>query len=234
MKLLELTEPYFQYVCRLNRSARKGAPQDESSVRADLHALLSDMRGRALRLGPLATEYDRIEPALIFFADEAIRGSELPFASAWEPIGGTLSDPNAGRVFGVLVEEALRDKGPYGNERLGVLYTCLGLGFSGGRSPDELRRLMVEVSAKLRSEMDADPASAVCPEAYEHVDTTDLVQPAGRSVLAIVVVLAGLIVALFFINGYLYVSGTRDLRESLTAITAAEASAAGSQRSGGE
>ncbi len=218
MKLLELTEPYFQFVCRLNRSARKGAPPDEAVVRSEIRALLSEIRGQVLRHGPLATEYDRIEPALVFFADEVIRGSALPFASSWEPIAASLPDPDPSRVFKVLLEEALRDKGPYGLERLAVLYTCLGLGFTGGRSPDELRRVMVEVSSRLRSVMDADPSSPVCPEAYENVDGTDLIEPAGRPLMAIVLVLVGLIATLLVVNGYLYVSGSQELRESLTAL----------------
>ncbi|MCL4743128.1 MAG: DotU family type IV/VI secretion system protein [Phycisphaerales bacterium] len=219
MKLLELTEPYFQYVCRLNRSARKGAPPDEAVVRAEIRGLLSEIRGQVLRHGPLATEYDRVEPAMLYFADEVIKGSGLPFASSWEPMAASLPDPDASRVFYVLLEEALRDKGPYGLERLAVLYTCLGLGFTGGRSPDELRRIMIDVSARLRSAMDADPSSPVCPEAYEHVDGTDLIEPAGRPLLAIVLVLAGLIATLLVVNGYLYASGSHDLRESLAAIS---------------
>lgn len=225
MKLLELTEPYFQYVCRLNRSARKGAPPDEAVVRTEIRGLLSEIRGRVLRHGPLATEYDRIEPALLFFADEVIRGSALPFASTWEPMAASLPDPDASRVFYVLLEEALRDKGPFGIERLAVLYTCLGLGFTGGRSPDQLRRVMVEVSSRLRPIMDADPSAPVCPEAYENVDGTDLIEPAGRPLVAIVLVLLGLIAALLVMNGYLYASGSQELRESLAAIAAARSDA---------
>ena len=46
MTLLELCEPLFQYVCRLNRSARKGATPDEETVRADLQKILADIKER--------------------------------------------------------------------------------------------------------------------------------------------------------------------------------------------
>ena len=42
--LVELCDPLFQYVCRLNRLARKGGMVDQGQLRAELKSLLIDTR----------------------------------------------------------------------------------------------------------------------------------------------------------------------------------------------
>jgi len=47
MKLAELCEPLFQYVCLLNRSASKGAAYDRDQVRSELEMMFADMASKA-------------------------------------------------------------------------------------------------------------------------------------------------------------------------------------------
>ena len=42
MTLLELCDPLFQYICRFNRSARKGGHHDLIQVRQEVKAMLAD------------------------------------------------------------------------------------------------------------------------------------------------------------------------------------------------
>lgn len=45
--LVEFCEPLFQYICRLNRLARKGGLVDASQVRNELRSMLADVKLRA-------------------------------------------------------------------------------------------------------------------------------------------------------------------------------------------
>ena len=46
--LLDLCEPLFQYICRLNRSARKGGSYELAQVQSEIKALLADARGKSV------------------------------------------------------------------------------------------------------------------------------------------------------------------------------------------
>ncbi len=84
MTLLELCEPLFQYVCRLNRLARKGGRADPAQVAAEIRALMGDLRARAEKHPQLMPQVERIELPLIFFADFMVRESRLNYGSAWK------------------------------------------------------------------------------------------------------------------------------------------------------
>jgi hypothetical protein len=79
---------------------------------------------------------------------------------------------------------------------------------------------MMEIFARLRGRLDADAAARLCPESYQNVNTADLIQPPGRSLVMIAIALVGLVVVLFATNAYLYRSSSSELRESLTEIIA--------------
>src|SRR6266700_3240995 len=107
MTLLELTEPIFQYICRLNRAARKAggttvgtgntsffakpaaagaaspAPSrpmslDYAVVRAEIKALLDDLQQKAASDARLSSQGKKIELPLTFFIDSMIAESTLP------------------------------------------------------------------------------------------------------------------------------------------------------------
>ena len=113
MTLLQLTEPLFQYMCRLNRMARRGAgtkPSGDTSflalprepatkiapaaaakaatldyavVRSEIKALFEDMMSKAATDLRLSQQARKMELPLIFFVDSMISESRLAFAAEW-------------------------------------------------------------------------------------------------------------------------------------------------------
>ena len=220
MKLLEVCEDLFQYVCRLNRSARKGAPLEPTMVRSDIKGLLSRARSSAAQDPLLAQQFERVERPLVYFIDFMIEESSLPFANDWKAnrLQNEMFSVNDGdEHFFDLLDETLRDTSVQGTERLAVFYTCLGLGFTGfyQGQPEYLRRKMMEMNARLREVVDLDLGKRVVPEAYEHVDTSDLIQPPARSLVGLLVAVVVVIVSILAMSVVLYLKGTSDMRGAL-------------------
>jgi type IV/VI secretion system ImpK/VasF family protein len=220
MKLLEVCEDLFQYVCRLNRSARKGAPMEPSMVRSDIKSILSKARTKASSDPLLAQQYEQVERPLVYFVDFMIEESSLPFAREWKQnrLQNEMYSVNDGdEHFFDLLDEALRDTSRQATERLTVFYTCLGLGFTGfyAGQPEYLRRKMMEMNARIREIADTDTSSRVVPEAYEHVDTSDLIQPPGRSLVSLLVAVAVVIIAVFGASVWIYLDESSDMREAI-------------------
>ena len=113
MTILQLTEPLFQHVCRLNRFARragaakpssgdttylslkpespaaaasaaaKTASLDYTVARSEIKALFEDMMTKASSDMRLSQQARKVELPLIFFVDSMISESSLPFAAQW-------------------------------------------------------------------------------------------------------------------------------------------------------
>ena len=232
MNLLEVCEELFQYVCRLNRSARKGAPMEPAMVRSDIKTTLSRVRSKAGSDPLLAQQYDKVERPLIYFVDFMIEESSLPFASEWK--GSRLQNEyfsvnDGDEHFFDMLDETLRDNSREATERLRVFYTCLGLGFTGfyAGQPEYLRRKMMEMNARLRDIMDTEAGARIVPEAYEHTDTSDLVQPPTRSLVSLVIAMCVVLVTLVVTSVYLYMAQSSEMREAFDAINEALAEAGG-------
>jgi type VI protein secretion system component VasF len=222
MTLLDLCEPTMQYVCRLNRLARKGGHVGAEEVRAQLKALLADARARAGQVPGMSAQWDKIELPLIFFCDGLIRESNLPFAGQWRDIAQERNELAGDEKFYDLMEETLADRSEPATERLAVFYTCLGLGFTGwyAGQPEYLRKKMMELSARLRGRgLEPEAGLKLCPDAYEHVNTANLIEPPGRSLVGIAIALVGLIIVLFLTNAYLYRSSAGALRAALQDVS---------------
>jgi len=95
----------------------------------------------------------------------------------------------------------------------------MGLGFTGWFTgqPEQLREKMQQVARRIRDRMQSDE-SRLCPAAYEHVDTTDLVEPPGYSLLGMGLALVGLVALLMVANAYLYENASDRLQQALTGI----------------
>lgn len=224
MKLLENCEDVFQYVCRLNRSARKGVPLEATMVRADIKQLLSKARSRASGDPLLGQQFERVERPLVYFIDFMIEESTLPFAGEWKANRlqkELFSVADGDEHFFDLLDETLRDTSKQGTERLGVFYTCLGLGFTGfyAGQPEYLRRKMMEMQARLRDLVDMDTGSRVVPEAYEHVDTSDLIQPPARSLIGLGIAVAAVVVAVFVSSVVMYQKQSKEMRDAIDGTT---------------
>jgi type VI protein secretion system component VasF len=227
MTLLELSEPLFQYICRLNRSARKGGAFELSQVQADLKGFLAEAKAKALGAN-LAEPWEKIELPLLFYCDFMIKESALPWAREWKEMAFERHEMAGDEKFFDLLEETLKDKSPSANDRLAVFYTCMGLGFTGWYTgqPEYLRRKMKEIAARLQAAGQFTEAQRICPDAYEKVDSRDLIEPPGTKLVGIAIALVGLIVVLFFVYGYLYHDSAKQLQDALKTVSQKSSSVA--------
>jgi hypothetical protein len=220
MNLSELCEPFFQHMCRLNRSARTGATPELTHARAELQELLASLRSKAAASPDLKASFDRVEIVLVYFADWLIRTSKLPFATSWSDLALERGKPGGDEDFFDELDKTLKETTPDALDRLTIFYTCLGLGFTGwyAGQPEFLRKKMTEVHARVRSRVDSGAAERVTPEAYEHVNTADLVEPPSTRVVGLVIVLTGLAVTVLAANAALYLERRGELRDTLQQI----------------
>lgn len=220
MALLVVCEPLFQYVCRLNRSARKGVDLVGSAVRGEIEDLFKEMEANAASDPDLATQFEKVKMPLIFFVDFMIKESQLNFAGEWQDIAGDYGEFAGYERFYDLLDETLGENTPAANERLAVFYTCLGLGFTGfyAGQPEYLRRKASEIAGRVRGMMDIDETIRVCPEAYENVDTTNLIEPPGAKLTGIAIVVIGLILVVFAVNITLFLQSQSKLDNALEKI----------------
>ena len=196
MTLLELCEPLFQYMCRLNRLARSGSALEMDQVRNDIKKTFEAMKAEALNIAALTSQYEKIELPLLFFVDFTIKESKLMFAYDWYELGRERNELAGDEKFFDLLDENLEDTSDAATERLVIFYTCIGLGFTGVYTgqPEGIKRLMSKISARISGMIDADEKSFICPEAYENVDTRDFVEPPSTRLVGIGITLIGLII----------------------------------------
>ncbi len=220
MNLSELCEPFFQHMCRLNRSARKGATPELTHARAELQELLASLRSKAAASPELKAAYDRVEIVLVYFADWLIRTSKLPFSTSWSDLALERGKPGGDEDFFDELDKTLKETTPDALDRLTIFYTCLGLGFTGwyAGQPEFLRKKMTEIHARVRSRVDSGSTERVTPEAYEHVNTADLVEPPSTRVVGLAIVLVGLALTVLAANAALYLERRGELRDTLQQI----------------
>jgi type IV/VI secretion system ImpK/VasF family protein len=214
MTLLELCEPLLQYICRLNRSGRKGGSFEPARVRSEIEGILDEMRSKSSTEGNLVSQFDKIEMPLIFFIDFMIKESNLSFARQWQEMAYEKNELAGDEKFFDLLDETLADPSQAATERLVVFYTCLGLGFTGWYTgqPEYLRKKQLEISARIRTQMDVDEGARICPEAYENVDTSDLIQPPGLKLAGIAIALVGMVIVVFVANFLLFSSASSGIQ----------------------
>jgi type VI protein secretion system component VasF len=220
MTLLELCDPLFHYICRLNRCIRKSGVAEMISVRSEVLAILRRMHDIAAENVALLALWEQVELPLVFFADFMIRNSRLPFAPDWRPLAYDRHILTGDADFFKMLDATLADRTPAATERLAVYYVCMGLGFGGEfkSQPEYLRRKMLECTERVRDSMDRGSAVLLCSEAYEHVDTRVLHERPGRALLGIGIALVGLIVVVFAANFYLYYDAAHELGDAIDKV----------------
>ena len=221
MTLDEACEPLFQYICRLNRSARKGGSIDYAILRSEIKGLLAEVKNRAAE-NQLADQYNKIEMPLMFFVDSMIAESHLGTAPEWNEnrLAYEHSELAGDEKFYDLLGETLADTTEAATERLVVFYTCIGLGFMGwyAGQPDYLKQKMREIGARIRGRALTDKNARICDEAYRHMDTRNLIEPPGKKLIGIVIALIGLVITLFVTNMVLYRQASKELTKSLSTV----------------
>jgi type VI protein secretion system component VasF len=244
MKAIDACEPLFQYICRLNRSARKGGQPTLNQVQNELDHLLRDIRAKAKADPELMAELQLGEAqpgaylALLFFIDFVVANSSLKFAQQWTPLAAEYHELAGEQKFWELLDINLADRSEAATGRVALFYTCIGMGFTGvyEDQPDFLRRKNLECAARLRELINADESAPVCPEAY-NADRRMLFRPVRSSLAWITVTLFVLLIGLVVINIVMYRVASSDIRTDLETVRdnlgapnpepAAHASAAG-------
>lgn len=219
MTLLELCEPFFQYVCRLKRSAGKGCSMPSEMVRADITRIFEEMQVRSGAERGLADQYEKVRLPLVFFLDFVVRESRLAFQSAWKPLAYDEGQLAGDEKFFDILDADLLDHSPEANERLAVYYTCLGLGFSGFYmgQPEAIEELMARIAGRISGLMDPDERR-LCPQAYEHTDARNYTEPPGAKLLGIGILLIGLIVVWFVAYVVLFGEARKDVQSMVNAV----------------
>ena len=224
MNLLEYTEPLFQYVCILNRAGRKGGNVEYNTVRSKIKVLFEDLRGGAVADPRLNPQYKKMEQPLIFFVDSMICDSKLPFAAKWnqERLAYSFNELAGDEKFFDLFDETLKEQGDDATERLSVYYTCIGLGFTGwyAGQPEYLRKKMLEVAPRIRHMLESDTTVRVCPEAYQNVDSRNLVEPPSSKMIVILIIFLVFMLTTVACNIVLFQQASRQLTDSLAEIIA--------------
>jgi type VI protein secretion system component VasF len=221
--LFDLYEPLFQYICILNRIARKGSNEaiELATLRPEIIALLEGINKRAQAEPLLALQAGKLEMPITFFVDSIIAESNLRCAGQWhkERLAYDRNELAGDEKFFDLLDETLNDPSPEATERLVIFYVCLGLGFTGwyANQPEYLRRKMETIAKRIGVE-GLERVAHICPEAYKYVDSRNLIEAASSKIGAIAVAFLALTLVALAVNFYLFRVGLVGLTESLEEI----------------
>jgi type VI secretion system protein ImpK len=252
--LLELAEPLFQYVCRLNRLGRRrptgnsgettlfsagaggagpvgpGLALEEVAVRSQVKALLEDFLAQASQDFRLGQQARKVELPLVFFIDSMIAESALPFAAQWNQkrLAYERQELAGDEKFFDLLDETLKESGEEAAERLGIFYTCIGLGFTGiyFKQPEFLRKTMLGIAPRIRRLAEHDATARICPETYEGVDRRNLVEPPSRRMALVGLVFACFTLAALISYVVMYREASTNLNSSIQQVLRQDLAAA--------
>jgi len=253
MTLLELAEPIFQQVSRLNRLGRRSGgtktgdttafrvkdtsltPRmatlslDYSVVRAEVKGLMEDFLRKPGNDVRLAAQARKMELPMLFFIDSMLAESRLAFAAQWNQnrLAYERNELAGDEKFFDLLEETLQDSSDDASERLAVFYACLGLGFTGiyFRQPEFLRKTMLTIAPRIRKALETDENARICADSYDGVDTRDLIQPPGSRMAAVGIVFLCLTLATILTYVILYRRASQNLSSALVNIEQQDPSA---------
>jgi type IV/VI secretion system ImpK/VasF family protein len=223
MKLLELYEALFQFVCRLNRAARTPNHPDFTHVRSEIKTLFEEINRRAAQDITLLNQVKQLERPLVFFVDNLICTSRLNFAPRWASnrLAGDYNElAGDERFFVDFLDRDMADPSPEAAERLAVYYVCLGLGFTGMYvgQPEKLRDYTERIFPRIRQWMDSDPRTKISEQAYGCTDTRILTEPPGDKILLVVLAFIFLSLTVLVISYGLYFKASGDLKSSVGQI----------------
>ena len=224
MTLISLCEPLFQYICRVNRMARKGTGPSYSTVRTTVKELFDQMAATAQGDVALAAQYSKVSLPLLFFVDSILSEGPWPWAAEWNRnrLAYERDELAGDEKFFDLLEQAQAETGDGADERLAIYYTCLGLGFTGWYvgQPEYLRRKMNDLLPRVRAFIDADEAALITPQTYQHTDASNLPLPMSASMVPLAIVAAGGLLLVLAMNLFLFHASSKDLNQALDTILA--------------
>ena len=222
MKLLELYENLFQYICRLNRVAKTHAQPEFSRVRSEIKDLLSEASRNASSDVRLLNQVQRVELSLIFFVDNLICTSRLKLATQWSEnrLAQERNELAGDERFFDFLDQDLKDTSDDAVERLAVYYACLGLGFTGmyqGQA-DQIRRYMEQIFSRIRQWIDSDPRTKISEEAYKFTDTRVLTEPPSNKIILVAVIFGFLSLCVMIVYYGLYAKAVGRLSDAVEII----------------
>jgi len=200
----------------------RGANLDYAVARSEIKAIFEDMAAKAAAEGRLSQQYRKVELPLLFFVDSMISESKLSFATEWNQnrLAFERQELTGDDKFFDLLEEAQNDHSDDASERLAIFYTCIGLGFTGCyfNQPEYLRKTMLTIAPRIRHLVENDQNAKICPEAYEAVDTRDLVQPPSSRMAVVGLVFAGFVLAVLISYFVMYRKASSNLNNSIDEV----------------
>jgi len=222
MKLLELYENLFQYICRLNRAAKAQAQPEYVRVRSEIKDLLGEVNRDAAADVRLLNQVQRLELCLIFFVDNLICTSRLRLAAQWAEnrLAKERNELAGDERFFDFLDQDLKDTSEEAVERLAVYYACLGLGFTGmyqGQA-DQIRRYMEQIFPRIRQWVDNDPRTKISEEAYKFTDTRVLTEPPSNKIILVAVIFGFLSLCVMIVYYALYAKAVGRLSDSVDKI----------------
>jgi type IV/VI secretion system ImpK/VasF family protein len=222
MKLLEIYEDLFQFVCRLNRVARTDAQPDYGRIRSEVKTVLDEINRRTVSDVQLMNQVKKLELPIIFFVDNVICTSRLKFAPQWAEnrLAKERNELAGDERFFDFLEQDLSDPSEEAAERLAVYYTCFGLGFMGMyiSQPEKIRQYQEQIYPRLGRWMDRDASKKITEEAYQSTDTRVLTEPPSRKIILVAIVFVFLSLSVLAVYYGLYAKASHDLTTSINQI----------------
>jgi type VI protein secretion system component VasF len=114
----------------------------------------------------------------------------------------------------------LKETGEDAAERLAVFYICIGLGFAGiyFKQPEFLRKTMLSIAPRIRHLVENDQTARICPEAYQGVDTRNLVEPPSSRMVLVGIVFACFTFAVLISYVLMYREASKNLNYSIEEV----------------
>ena len=224
MNLPELCEPLFQYTCMLNRIARNagGEGMEYDALRPVIDSIFESMGALAATEPALNVQYSKMHMPLVFFIDSMLAESALALAPVWNKnrIAYEQKELAGDEKFFDLLDQTLEERTAEADERLIVFYTCLGLGFTGwyAGQAEYLRAKMNVIAVRIKRHLEPDARARLNPEAYDHLDTRNLIQPPGIKLIVVAIIFACLLLMTLALNVYLFQTASRGLADALREI----------------
>jgi len=223
MKLLDLYEELFQYVCLLNRmsNAKPEAQREYARVRSDVKGLIEDISRNAASDARLASQVRLLEMPVVFFVDNIIATSRLKFASQWAAnrLATEKNELAGDERFFDFVQKDLADVSEEAVERLTVYYTCFGLGFTGMyiNQPEHIRTMMEQIFPRIKHWTDSDRVK-LSEEAYKYTDTRMLTEPPNNKIILVTILFLFLSLSVLVLYYALYYKASSDLTSAVQTI----------------
>lgn len=223
MNLLQLCEPTFLYLCKVNRIHRNGGSLPLATVQADVADLRENIQAALVQEDSrLNDQFEAIELSLVYFVDSMLVMSGV---EEWDDCRIAVREFNrrAGdNEFFDFLTDAEAEAGEDADAKLSFYYTCIGLGYT-GMYEDDLDRLtdiMRRLEPRVRPHMDRDVLSRITPDAYKH-NLEIIVSPDSTPrFLALALLAGGTIVAIGITIVYLYFDAFSGLSGALSQILA--------------